>query len=150
MGSLEPMVKINDSEVRRKEYHKSLEKNRVAEADSCSGGEAKDSDSMTALLQAACVQNWREVRRLILDGADPSVSDGQGLMALHYAAFLGSKELTLTLIEHWPAWLFFCEIQDGTTSLHLSSARSRKVAWSCRPLAVVHSGIAIRRIRPGQ
>ncbi len=30
-----------------------------------------------------------------------------------------------------------------------SSARSRKVAWSCCPLAAVHSGIAIRRIRPG-
>ncbi len=30
-----------------------------------------------------------------------------------------------------------------------SSARSRKVAWSCRPLAAVYSGIAIRRIHLG-
>jgi hypothetical protein len=31
-----------------------------------------------------------------------------------------------------------------------SSARSRKVAWSCRPLAAVQSGKGIRRIRPAR
>ena len=29
-------------------------------------------------------------------------------------------------------------------------ARSRKVAWSSRPLAAVYSGIALRRIRPAR
>ena len=31
-----------------------------------------------------------------------------------------------------------------------SSARSQKVAWSCRPLAAVYSGIAIRQFRPAR
>ena len=56
-------------------------------------GEAKDANGMPALLRAASDQNWREVRTLILSGADLSVADGQGLTALHYAAFYGSAEL---------------------------------------------------------
>ena len=50
-------------------------------------GEEIDANGMTALLRAASDNNWREVRKLILGGSDPSVADGQGLTALHYAAF---------------------------------------------------------------
>ena len=125
-----------------KEYHKSLEKERdkgsqhmqhalgslalhddggVAKAGS---GEEIDANGMTALLRAASDNNWREVRKLILGGADPSVADGQGLTALHYAAFYhGGAKLARTLIEHGPAGLVLSEAPDGLTSLMLACAR---------------------------
>jgi ankyrin repeat protein len=83
-------------------------------------GEAKDANGMTALLRAASDQKWREVRKLILGGADPSVADGQGLTALHYAAYYGSAELARTLIEHGPAGLVLGASPDGETSLYLA------------------------------
>ncbi len=95
-----------------------------AEARSGSG-EAKDGNGMTALLRAACARNWREVRKLILDGADPSAADCQGLTALHYAAFDGSTKLAQTLLEHGPARLVFCEAPDGETSLWVACAKSQ-------------------------
>ena len=88
----------------------------AAEAGSCSD-EAKDDNGMTALLRAASDNNWKEVRKLMLGGADPSVADGQGLTAMHYASFYGSMELTRTLIEHGPAGLVFSEAPGGETSL---------------------------------
>ena len=122
-----------------KEYHKSLEKERdkgsqhmqhalgslalhddgaVAKAGS---GEEIDANGMTALLRAASDNNWREVRKLILGGADPSVADGQGLTALHYAAFYhGGAKLARTLIEHGPAGLVLGESSGGLTSLILA------------------------------
>ena len=93
-----------------------------AVAKTCSG-EAKDANGMTALLRAASDQNWREVRKLILGGADPSVADGQGLTALDYAAFLGSSKLARTLIEHGPAGLVLGEAPDGRTSLFVACGR---------------------------
>jgi ankyrin repeat protein len=63
----------------------------VAKAASGSG-EAKDTNSMTALLQAAS-DNWTEVRKLSFPGANPSFVNGQGLTALHYTAYYGSWEL---------------------------------------------------------
>jgi ankyrin repeat protein len=78
----------------------------AAQAGSCSD-EAKDDNGMTALLRAASYNNWKEVRKLMLGGADPSVADGQGLTAIHYASFYGSMDLTQTLIEHGPAGLVF-------------------------------------------
>jgi espin len=126
---------------RHKAYHKSLESNRVelggqhlqhafgslalredkvaAEAASCSD-EAKDDNGMTALLRAASANNWKEARKLVLSGADPSVADDQGLTALHYAAFYGSSALAQTLIDHGPAGIVFCEAPRGGTSLHLA------------------------------
>ena len=121
-----------------KEYHKSLEKERgkgsqhmqhalgslalnddgaVAKAGS---GEEIDANGMTALLRAASDNNWREVRKLILGGADPSVADGQGLTALHYAAFHGGAKLARTLIENGPAGLVLGEAPGGLTSLILA------------------------------
>jgi ankyrin repeat protein len=78
----------------------------AAEAGSCSD-EAKDDNGMTVLLRAASDNNWEEVRKLMLGGADPSVADGQGLTAMHYASLFGSMELTQTLIAHGPAGLVF-------------------------------------------
>jgi hypothetical protein len=72
-------------------------------------GEAKDANGMTSLLRAASENNWREVRKIMLSGADPSVADGQGLTALHYAAYYGSSKLAQTLIEHGPAGLVLGE-----------------------------------------
>ena len=66
---------------------------------------------MTALLRAASEGKWREVKKLVLGGADPSVADGQGMTALHYAAILGSTELAQTLIEHGPAGLIFFQVR---------------------------------------
>ncbi len=126
---------------RHKEYHKSLEKEKdkqgsrhdqhalgslVLHDDGAMGeggswpGETKDGNGMTALLRAASDQNWREVRKLILGGADPIVADGQGLTALHYAAFYDSVELAQILIQHGPARLVLCEAPDGETSLRLA------------------------------
>ncbi len=85
------------------------------EVESCS--EPKDGNGMTALLRAASEGKWREVRKLILGRADPSVADCQGLAALHYAAILGSTELTRILIEHGPAGLIFSEAPGEETSL---------------------------------
>ncbi len=119
-----------------KEYHKSLEKDKdkkashdaqlalsylelhddgaMAEAGSCPG-ETKDGNGMTALLRAASDQKLRVVRKLMLGGADPTVSDGQGQTALHYAAFYGSVELAQTLIQHGQAWIVLCEAPGGET-----------------------------------
>jgi ankyrin repeat protein len=55
-------------------------------------GETKDANGMTALLRAASDNNRREAVTLILSGADPSVADGQGLTALHYAEYDGRVE----------------------------------------------------------
>ena len=129
---------------RHKKYHKMLEKEKdkqgiqhaqhaldslilhddgaMGEASSCPG-EAKDGNGMTALLRAASDQNWREVRNLILGGADPIVADGQGLTALHYAAFYGSAELAQTLIQHGPAGFVLCEAPGGETSLRVACER---------------------------
>ena len=97
-----------------------LRENGVAAvAGSCSD-EAKDDNGMTALLRAASYDDWKEVRKLMLDGADPSAADGQGLTALHYAAFYGNMELTQTLIELGPAGLVLCETPRGETSLYLA------------------------------
>ncbi len=41
---------------------------------------------MTALLRAESNKYWREVKKLILGGADQSVADDQVLTYLHYAA----------------------------------------------------------------
>ncbi len=41
--------------------------------------EDMDVNDTTALLRAACDQNWKEVKKLILAVADPSVADDQGL-----------------------------------------------------------------------
>ena len=90
---------------------------------SCStSGEAKDDNGITALLRAASNIDRREVKKLILDGADPSVADGQGLTALHYAAILGSRDLAGTLIEHGPAELVYREAPDEKTCLFLACA----------------------------
>ncbi len=78
--------------------------------------EAKDDNGMTALLRAASDNNCKEVRKLLLRGADPSVADGQGLTALHYATFYVSMELIQILIEHGPAGLVFRETPGGETS----------------------------------
>ena len=118
-----------------KEYHKLLEKNRdeqgsvhdalshsdasMVKSGTCSA-EAKDGNSMETILRAASDQNWKEVKRLILCGADPSSADGQGLTALHYAAFYGSTKLSQILIEHGPSGLVFREAPGGTTSLFLA------------------------------
>ena len=117
---------------RHKEYHKSLEKSKneqdgqhalgslVIHEDADSGTcsvESRDSDGRTALLRAAMDDKWREVRKLILGGADPSVADGQGLTALHYAAILGRTGLARTLLELGPAGLIFCEASGGETCL---------------------------------
>jgi ankyrin repeat protein len=77
---------------------------------------------MTALLRAASDKNWREVSKLVLHGADPSAVDGQGLTALHYAAFDGSMELARTLLEHGPASLVLCEAPGGETCLWVACA----------------------------
>jgi hypothetical protein len=99
---------------RHKEYHKSLENDKhkqgsqhaprargslVLHDDGAKGeagfciGETKDGNGMTAQLRAVSYHNWREVKNLILGGADPLVTDGKGLTALHYAAFYGSVGL---------------------------------------------------------
>jgi ankyrin repeat protein len=85
--------------------------------------EERDVNGMTDLLRAASAQNWREVRKLILDGADPSVADDQGLTALHYAAFDGNKELARVLIEHRPAGLVLLEAAGGETSLFVACSK---------------------------
>ena len=128
---------------RHKEYHKSIEKSRgkhdkdvqsgigslmlrEVEASAEPGSvsvEEKDSNGMTALLRAASAENSREVKKLILGGADPSVADCQGLMALHYAAHFGNVELARTLIEHGPGGLLFCEAPGGETSLFIACAQ---------------------------
>ncbi len=75
--------------------------------------EEKDSNGMTILLRAASNNNWREVKKLILAGADPSVADDQGLTALHYAAICGNMELARVLIDDGPAGLVYCEAPSG-------------------------------------
>ena len=59
----------------------------------------------------------------MLSGADPSVADGQGLTAMHYASVYGSMELNSTLIEHGPAGLVFSEAPGGETSLFVACHR---------------------------
>ena len=49
----------------------------AAEAGSCSD-EAKDDNGLMALLRAASGNNWKEVRKLMLGGADPSVARADG------------------------------------------------------------------------
>jgi ankyrin repeat protein len=100
---------------RHKALQNSLEKSRDSALGSlvfltddgsyvCSvGAEERDANGMTALLRAASDRNWKEVKKLILDGADPSVAEYQGLTALHYASFYGCKALARTLIENGPA-----------------------------------------------
>ena len=107
----------------------------MAEGGSCSD-EAKDDNGMTALLRAASGNNWKEVRKLMLGGADPCVVDGQGLTAMHYAAFDGNMELAQTLLELGPAGLVFCEAAGGETCLyiacengHLEVALVERLAW---------------------
>jgi len=101
------------------------------EVGSCSD-EAKDDNGMTALLRAASDQNWKDVKKLMLSGADPSVADGQGLTALHYAAILGSMKLTQTLIEHGPDRLVFREAPGGETSLYVVLFALRRLAFFIR------------------
>ncbi len=131
---------------RHKEYHKSLgysrgkhghvvqskigslmfcegEVSTVTEPGSVSD-EEKDSNGMTALLRAASAENCREVRKLILGGADPMVADCQGMTALHYAAHFGNTELVRTLIEHGPGGLLFCDAPGGETSLFIACAEA--------------------------
>jgi ankyrin repeat protein len=94
-----------------------LHEDRAAgETDSVSR-ETVDANGMTALLRAASGLKWREVRKLILSGADPSGVDGQGLTVLHYTAFYGSAELARTLIEHGPAGLALREAPLTGTSV---------------------------------
>ena len=97
----------------------------AAEAGSCSD-EAKDDNGMTALLRAASSNNWEEVRKLMLGGADPSVADGQGLTAMHYASVYGSMELIQTLIAHGPAGLVFREAPGGETSLYVACQQGHR------------------------
>ena len=85
----------------------------VAQASS----EARDSNGMTALLQAAANNDRIKVKELIRSGSDPSAADGQGLTALHYAAIDGNTKLARILLEHGPAGLVLCEAPGGETSL---------------------------------
>jgi ankyrin repeat protein len=83
-------------------------------------GDAKNGNGMTDILRAAANEIWREVKKLINGEAHLRVADGQGLTALHYAAFFGNMQLARILIEYGPAGLVFCEIPGGETSLHLA------------------------------
>jgi uncharacterized protein len=119
--------------ISHKEYHSFLEKNRnehgclhvqggeVAKVGSCSR-KAKGFNGTTALLRAVTDQNWGEVKNLILGGADPSVADGLGFTALHYAAMYGKTAIVRALLEHGPARLVFCETLEGDTSLIIACA----------------------------
>ncbi len=102
---------------RHKKYHKSLEKERdspcsqrVHTMDSLalsddrveglagSGSrETRDANGMTALLLGASDKKWREGKKIILNGADSSVADDQGLCTARPPQ--GAQQIIKALIE---------------------------------------------------
>jgi hypothetical protein len=86
-------------------------------------GVARDGNGMTALLRAASAQNWRQVRKIVLDGADPSNAHGQELQLCITPPSTGAQNLPEhCMIVRTSSVLDWCEAPGGETSLWTASA----------------------------
>ena len=109
-------------------------------AEACSD-EAKDDNGMTALLRAASGNNWKEVRRLMLCGADPSVADSQGSADGLALRFFQRK-------HDQPDWFCAKHLAERPACL----LRARKGAWRlqrlCSRRVDIHSSSRQQREGP--
>jgi ankyrin repeat protein len=78
---------------------------------------------MTELISKAADGDWTAVKKLLAAGANPTLPDHQGLMALDHAALLGYLKVVSTLLaDTEPRFRLQSRLFSGAVScLHLAS-----------------------------
>ncbi|KAK3090288.1 hypothetical protein FSP39_010658 [Pinctada imbricata] len=91
---------------------------------------------MSALHQASLMSDLEMMQMLLENGANPSLKDNKGMLAIHYAAWQGKSEPVHALLQ-WRSPVNE-QSQDGNTPLHLSCQHGH---FDVVNLILLHNGV---------